>query len=169
MHGSTCFGCHGKGIVLSKRGIVAANAFDAERLRLCGVPVESITVGSRVLIDGRFRTIEEVTPGGGGSSTVDGVTTTFTSVSLWFTKVYADGKRVHHGHGVTTGGTVVRGNTPEEWDALLAFADTLPGALLNGVPSTATVVADAKAAKSAATRAATKARKAALQTEAVSQ
>jgi len=165
MWGSTCFGCKGKGIVRSKRGCVAATAFDAERLRLCGVPVESIVVGDRVLIDGRFRTIEAVRTSGGSRFMRDGVWVDY--VSLQFTKKLTTGPQVTS-HGMIPGTVIVKAEGPGVWDALVAFADTLPGALLNGVPSAATVVADAKAAKSAATRAANKARKAALQAEAVS-
>lgn len=158
MWGTTCFGCKGKRIVTSARGRIAANAFDAERLAVSGRLIDTVQVGDRVLIDNRFRTVEAVQTEGGSRFLRDGVWVDY--VAVQFTKKLQSGPEVNR-HGFLPGTRVVFADSTEQWAQLVAFADTLPGALLDGQPSAATVKADARKAKAAATRAANKAKQAA--------
>jgi phage baseplate assembly protein W len=152
--GTVCFDCKGKTTVLSKRGHAAALAVAAERERVCGIPVADLTVGALIRYEGRVRLVTAIRDGG-SSTSLQGVVTPYLHLTLaprtgqpWeVTSV-----------GFATTARVVLKNTPEQWEALVAFADTLPGALVDGQPSTAMAKADAAAAK----RAATKAAKAAL-------
>ena len=151
MHGTTCFGCKGKGIQQSKRGAKARVAWDAKRVELCSVPVETVQVGDRVLLDHRFRTIERVETTGGSRSLQNGVWVDY--ICLHYTVKRPSGPEPTS-YGLTPGMRVVAADTPEQWAALVAFADTLTGALIDGQPSTATAKADAASAKRAATKAA---------------
>ncbi len=78
-YGSRCFKCHGKGEVLTKRGLAAQEHFNS----LCVKPASEIKVGdiicvNSVTLDGGFfkyfaEVIEVSAPHVYGSSTVDGV------------------------------------------------------------------------------------------------
>lgn len=64
MYGTTCFGCSGSGLALTKRGSAAREMFLASLERTYG----EVEVGWRVLISGRgWRTVTEIdrNPGGG--------------------------------------------------------------------------------------------------------
>lgn len=50
MYGDTCFKCHGRGVVLTKRGVVAQAYYTA----LCSLPVEKLEVGMEVWCDNIF-------------------------------------------------------------------------------------------------------------------
>lgn len=146
MWGDTCFSCKGSGVTLTRRGAKAAAAFRAHRLAVSGRPVESVTAGARVMVDGKFRTIESVRTDG-GSKFLNNTTGEWTSfVELFYTVKRVSGPEPTS-HGFIPGSTVVVAESPEEWAALVAFADTVVGTLIDGVPSAATVAADNKTAK----------------------
>lgn len=56
MYGSTCFKCHGKGEILTKRGHAAANWMREQR----SIPATQVTVGMRVNEGGYKFTVREI-------------------------------------------------------------------------------------------------------------
>lgn len=132
MHGSTCFECGGSGKVFTKRGHAAQTAFRAHRLTVAGADVETLAAGARVFAEGKWRTVD-----GPAVVTAEG------TVRVPFVAKTAQ----QYGSATYAAGTRLPVEaTPAQWAEMVAFAHATPGALVDGVPSDATVAADAAAA-----------------------
>lgn len=137
MWGTTCFGCKGKGTVLSKRGALAAAAFKAEREARGSLPLSELVAGDRILVDGRWRTVRAVDMAGGGTCSYAG--TDGQTVTVQHARVTLEprkGSSSIDGYGVAQDARFIAARA-EQWNALVAFAHTLPGALVDGQPSEA--------------------------------
>lgn len=96
MHGDRCYGCGGKGVVLTKRGQAAQQFLDNLRSR----PVDELNVGDLVYIDppfakARFLRIEAITPdtlNGGNRWTLE-----FPSSNMRWGVIYGKGHRMRVG------------------------------------------------------------------------
>ena len=113
-HGDTCFGCSGKGKVLSRRGKAARENVAELREQLCGVPAGEVTAGMVVLLNKRWRQVSETTHETETYAAQNSVAVSLRAAA--YTEVMA----------ATT--TIVRHATTDEWNALLARARNLPGA-----------------------------------------
>lgn len=137
MWGSTCFECGGKGRVLSRRGAAAASAFSARRMEQGSLPAEQLVAGDRVIVDGRWRTVTGWDATRGGSATSNGITTQHGLLSLAARGSLVDGFGCAPSHRFITA-------RAERWAEMVAFAHTLPGALIDGEWSDAMRAEEAK-------------------------
>lgn len=118
MHGTTCYGCSGKGTTLSRTGAAAAKIIRAMRTEMTRVPVETIRPGTHIHLGGRWRRVIEVRTGdAAGHRAPD-------HPELIPIHIRAQG----HGLGTYAGQTVQIPVTPEQWATLVAKARTLKGA-----------------------------------------
>lgn len=80
MYGSTCFKCHGKTKVYTKKGLAAIAYFHSLNPT---VRMDQVKIGNRVNIDGygKFNVLE-ITPAGASTGTSNGVTTTYEMLNI---------------------------------------------------------------------------------------
>ena len=124
MHGTTCFGCSGKGEVRTKAGRNAAALVDAKLVELCAVPASALKIGDRVsgilgIKNGAtVQSVGEIRTT--GSYTVDGVTKECVGIPIGF-------------RGITTtidpASQVRLSPTPEQWAQVIELAKTLGDAV----------------------------------------
>jgi hypothetical protein len=131
MHGSVCFKCSGRKRVLTRAGAKAAAAVAAFMAANFSVPVESLTPGMRVKVDGVTRTIATVTTSGAGKYGVgtdaDGNMVWEDYVTVTFTKPVRSAMGPCNSYGYCKGTMVQKAVGGADWDAVVAFARTIKG------------------------------------------
>jgi hypothetical protein len=126
MYGTTCFKCGGRKRTLSAAGAKASLAIKAFIAEHFSVPVEQLTPGTFIKVDGVTRKVASVEPSGTtGSSTANGVTTTYPFWTLHLTKPVKGFMGPYSSMGMPEGTLMVKAPTGADWDAVVAFAKTL--------------------------------------------
>ncbi|HET9564656.1 MAG TPA: hypothetical protein VFP27_09155, partial [Mycobacterium sp.] len=121
MYGTTCFKCGGRKRTLSAAGSKASLAIKAFIAEHFSVPVEKLTPGTFIKVEGVTRKVASVEPSGTtGSSTVNGVTKTYPCWTLNLTKPVKSPFGAYSSMGMPEGALMVKAPTGADWDAVVA-------------------------------------------------
>jgi hypothetical protein len=121
-HGSTCYGCGGSGVRLSRRGRKARERVEAFKAERCGVLARDVRPGDVLAnmpagLGSTFKRARVTESGPSGSR--------YLREGEWlpFWEIRYSG----HGYAVTPETRLTRVPTPAEWAEIVALAATLPG------------------------------------------